>query len=219
MTKAKLNVSVPEGTWIHRVSTRYPDAVFRVVAIMSREDGGTALLEIKTPEPLPVLSDFGARDAVTEFELLWKHDQTSMVQVETSDPALLDPVLEAGVPLQTPFEVADGAATWTITTSSGRLSALKDSLLAADIDFGIEYVRETPFDPADQLLTDRQREVLLAATEQGYYDTPRRATLTEVSESLDISKATGSDVLHRAEGKVVSWFMEEYLRAAEPPVV
>ena len=47
----------------------------------------------------------------------------------------------------------------------------------------------------------------VAAVEQGYYETPRRATLTDIAESMDISKATASDILHRAEGKVVDWFV------------
>jgi hypothetical protein len=141
-----------------------------------------------------------------------------MVQVETTNPLLLFPILKAGIPLQTPFEVIDGTAAWEITTSSERLSALGNRLDEVDIEFEIEYVRDEPSDPVERLLTDRQREVLLAAAEQGYYDTPRRATLTEVSESLGISKATGSDVLHRAEGKVLKWFIEEHLTTGEIPV-
>ncbi|WP_211609245.1 helix-turn-helix domain-containing protein [Halogranum amylolyticum] len=57
------------------------------------------------------------------------------------------------------------------------------------------------------LLTDRQQQVFLAAVEQGYYETPRRATLTDVAESMEISKATASNILHRAEGRIVDWFV------------
>jgi len=61
------------------------------------------------------------------------------------------------------------------------------------------------------VLTDRQREVLLAARELGYYATPREATLTEVAAALDVSKSACSDVLHRAEGNLVDWFATAYL--------
>lgn len=211
MPRAKLRVSIPEVTWIHDVSTEYPETVFRVVAILSGEESGVALLEIRTPDPVPIISAIERRTDVTDFDLLWKQDDTTMVQVETTNPLLLFPILKAGIPLQTPFEVIDGTAAWEITTSSERLSALGNRLDEVDIEFEIEYVRDEPSDPAEHLLTDRQREVLLAAAEQGYYDTPRRATLTEVSESLGISKATGSGVLHRAEGTVLKWFLEGHL--------
>jgi len=217
MTNAKLRVSIPEEVWIHDVSVEHPERLFRVIAILSGEESGIALLEIQTPDPVPIITDIERRDDITNFDLLWKQEETTMVQVETTNPLLLFPILKAGIPLQTPFEVTDGTAIWEITTSSERLSALGSRLDAANIEFEIEYVRDEPSDPADHLLTDRQCELLLAAAERGYYDIPRRATLTEVSESLGISKATGSDVLHRAEGKILTWFIEEHLTGGGVP--
>ena len=217
MPRAKLRISIPDTTWIHDVSVEYPETTFRVIAVMSGEGSGIALLEIRTPDPVPVIAAIERRDDVTDFDLLWKRDETTTVQVETTDPLLLFPILKAGIPLQTPFEITDGTATWEITTSSERLSGLGEGLDEAGVEFDIDFVHDEPSDPTEGLLTDRQREVLLAAIEQGYYDTPRRTTLTEVSESLDVSKATGSDVLHRVEGKVLKWFVEEYLTSGELP--
>jgi hypothetical protein len=217
MPRAKLRVSIPEEVWIHDVSVKYPETPFRVIAILSGEESGIALLEIQTPDPVPIITEIERRDDITSFDLLWKQDETTMVQIETTNPLLLFPILKAGIPLQTPFEVTDGTAIWEITTSSERLSALGSRLDTANIEFEIEYVRDEPSDPADHLLTDRQRELLLAAAERGYYDIPRRATLTEVSESLNISKATGSDVLHRAEGKILTWFIQEHLTGGGVP--
>lgn len=217
MPRAKLRISIPDTTWIHDVSVEYPETTFRVIAVMSGEGSGIALLEIRTPDPVPIIVAIERRDDVTDFDLLWKRDETTTVQVETTDPLLLFPILKAGIPLQTPFEITDGTATWEITTSSERLSGLGEGLDEAGVEFDIDFVHDEPPDPTEGLLTDRQREVLLAAIEQGYYDTPRRTTLTEVSESLDVSKATGSDVLHRVEGKVLKWFVEEYLTSGELP--
>ncbi|MDX1746838.1 MAG: helix-turn-helix domain-containing protein, partial [Halobacteriales archaeon] len=150
-------------------------------------------------------------DEVVAFDPIGTEAQTTLVQIETTNPRLLTAVLSAGVPLQTPFEVRAGRATWRITTSSDRLSALGDRLNAADIDYDLESLRNLATDPTDQLLTDRQREVFLMAYEMGYYATPRRATLTAVAESLDVSKATASDVLHRAEGRIMDWIVDEFL--------
>lgn len=218
MPRAKLRLSLPEETWIHDVSKRHPDIAFRVVAILSSDDTGIALLEIQTSNPVPIITEIDRREDITDLELLWKRDDTTMVQVETTNPLLLFPILKAGIPLRTPFEITDGVSIWEVTTSSDRLSALGTRLDEAGVEFDIEYVRDEPSDPADTLLTDRQREVVLRAAEQGYYDTPRGATLTEVAESLGVSKATGSDVLHRAEGKVLKWFIDEHMAVDEIPV-
>jgi predicted DNA binding protein len=217
MPQAKLRISIPEEVWIHGVSVTYPETRFQVIAILSGEKSAIALLEIQSADPASIITDIEQRNDITDLELLWKQNETSMVQIETTNPLLLFPILKAGIPLQTPFEVTNGTAIWEITTSSERLSVLGNKLNSADIAFEIEYIRDVPSEAADQLLTDRQRELLLAAIEQGYYDSPRRATLTEVSESLDISKATGSDILHRAEGTVLKWFIEEHMTASSEP--
>ena len=218
MPTAKLRLSIPEHGWTHDVTTAYPDAQFRVIAILSGETNGIALLEIRATNPVSILADIERRDDIADFDLLWKQGDTTMVQIETTNPLLLSAILQTGIPVQTPFEVTDGTAVWKISTSSDRLSALGTRLDEVGIDFDIEYVYDEPSDPSNFLLTDRQREVLVAAAEQGYYETPRRATLTEVSDSLDISKATGSTVLHRAEGNVISWFIEEHVSGGGMPV-
>jgi predicted DNA binding protein len=51
------------------------------------------------------------------------------------------------------------------------------------------------------------RYLLRTAVERGYYDTPRRCTLTELAEALDMAKSTCSETLHRAEGKITKQFL------------
>lgn len=213
MAHAKLVVSIPEDTWIHELSVDYPDVTVRVLAVTSREHAGVVLLELQTPDLVPPMAAVEQRADVSQCDLLWKEADTTMLQVETTNPRLLEPVLAAGVPLRTPFEISDGVATWELTTSTARLSALGDRLEEAGVAFELEFLRGEGANRVESRLTDRQREVLVTAIEQGYYETPRRTTLTEVSASLDISKATGSEVLHRAEGSILTWFVDEYLRS------
>lgn len=181
--------------------------MFKVITVLSGVERSVALFELTTRDLMPILADTERHEDITSLELLWKDEDEALLQVETTNPVLLDPVWEIGVPLQTPFEVADGTARWELTTSSTRLSALGEQLEASGIQFDIDYVRSIGDSDAESILTDRQQQVFLAAVEQGYYQTPRRATLTDVAESLDISKATASDILHRAEGRIVDWFV------------
>ena len=53
-------------------------------------------------------------------------------------------------------------------------------------------------------LTDRQREVLRAAYEAGYYDWPRDCTGQEVAEALGITSSTFSQHIHAAERKLLT---------------
>jgi len=53
-------------------------------------------------------------------------------------------------------------------------------------------------------LTDRQREVLRAAFEAGYYEWPRECAGEEVAEKLGISSATFSEHISAAERKLLA---------------
>lgn len=209
MPRAKLVVSVPEELWIHEVSTAWPEVTFRVISLLTAPSGAVGVIEVAASNPVPVLSAAAECEDVRELELLWKRGDAALLQIEATNPALLAPTVRAGVPLETPFEIRDGEATWELTTSGGRLSELGNQLEEGGISYRIEYVRDVDGDRDDDPLTDRQREVFLLALEEGYYDVPRRTTLTEVADVLDVSKATCSDVLHRAEGKIARQFAEE----------
>lgn len=213
MPHAKLTIEIPDHTWIGDLSTAYPEVTFQVVTSIPGEEIGIGLVRLTTADPLPLITDIQSRDDIEDLELLWKHDDEALLQIETLNPLPLLPVLRAGVPLKMPFDIQNGVATWELTTSTTRLSSLREHLDDLGIGFAIEYVRRIDASQADQLLTDRQQEVLLAAVEAGYYRAPRESTLGDVADALDIANATCSDVLHRAEGHIIHWFVEEHTEA------
>jgi predicted DNA binding protein len=61
----------------------------------------------------------------------------------------------------------------------------------------------------DELLTLRQREVLLSAYSQGYFEWPREKSGEEVANELDIAHSTFSQHIRAAERKVLSLLFSE----------
>ncbi len=47
------------------------------------------------------------------------------------------------------------------------------------------------------------------AVEEGYYDTARTCSLTELAGEVGIAKSTCSETLHRAEETVIKQFIED----------
>lgn len=207
MPRAKLTLTPPEGVWIGDLSRSHPEARLRILSAFPVDDAGFGLIEVAAPDLEAVLSTMRAYDEVTGFDLLGVHDDTALVQFETSDPFLLFPVRDSGVPLEMPFEISGGEVHWEVTAPRERLSALGEQLDAFGISFTIEYIRGEI--EAESLLTDRQRRLLETAVEEGYYDTPRACSLTELADGLDIAKSTCSETLHRAEGKIIKRFVAE----------
>lgn len=64
-------------------------------------------------------------------------------------------------------------------------------------------------------LSPRQRETLLAAHEEGYYEIPRRTTTAELADRLGVERRTAEDHLRRAENKLVDAMVEPLRSAPE----
>jgi predicted DNA binding protein len=52
-------------------------------------------------------------------------------------------------------------------------------------------------------LTDKQREVLEAAFEMGYFQRPKESNATEIAEALDITQSTFTGHLMAAQRKLL----------------
>lgn len=69
-------------------------------------------------------------------------------------------------------------------------------------------------EPAGEGLTDRQQEALRIAYQKGYFDIPRRTSLEDVAEELDISPSSVSERLRRAQTQLI----EETVAMTWPPL-
>ncbi|NEU56319.1 helix-turn-helix domain-containing protein [Halorussus sp. MSC15.2] len=58
-------------------------------------------------------------------------------------------------------------------------------------------------------LTDRQFEAASVAAELGYYEVPKEATLADVAARLDCAESTASNLLRKAEAKVMGRVVDE----------
>jgi predicted DNA binding protein len=212
MPRARLTVALPEDAWIREVSERHADATFRVLAALPDEDRGVALVEIVADDLPGVVADADAHDGVVDLDVLGTTDERAVVQFETPEAALLFAARESGVPLEPPVEIRDGRATLEVTASRERLSALGEQLDARGLQYDVEHVHRS-LDGDERPLTDAQRDLVVAAVERGYYDTPRTCTLTELAEAVGVAKSTASETLHRAESEIITQFvagLDEY---------
>jgi predicted DNA binding protein len=207
MPCAKLRITVPEGIWIGKLSRECATAEFEILTAFPKERGGIALAEITDSDPKSVVRAMEGTEEVTNIEPLQQTTDSILVQFETSDPFLLLPVRKAGTPIELPFTVCAGEVGWEITATQDRLSELGDQLREFDITFDVKSVTHQV--ETTQLLTAKQTKLVNRAIEAGYYDTPRRVTLTDLADDLDLAKSTCSETLHRAEEKIIKQFASD----------
>ena len=217
MPQARLLVDLPDGPWIADVSREFPDAGFRVLTAVPGESAGFALVGVTARDVDAVLSAMEAHEALASASVMAREDGVATVRLETDAPLLLLAAKRSGLPIEMPLDIEDGVAAVEVTGEHERVAEMGRRLSDLGLRYEIERVRQR-VDPA-RLLTDRQRELLLAAVDLGYYDVPRRATLTEVADHVGIAKSTCSETLQRVERTVVREFVADLPNRPSDPEV
>ena len=188
--QVRIEVRLPEGHWAGDVTRSHPSAILRIEEHMPLMKGrGTA----KASCSEDITATVGEHSGIEEVRALGS--QQFAVDIIAGGGGFLKPLLRVGVIPHTPFEVRDGWVDWTIACAQGKV---RDLIAGFDHE-RIPYRLLSTRGVSSRMLTPRQRLVFDTATQEGFYDVPRRVTLTALAAKLDVAKSTLSAQLQRIE--------------------
>jgi predicted DNA binding protein len=201
--QVRIEVRLPEGHWAGDVTRSHPSAVLRIEEHMPLQKGrGTARASCSEDITDTVSGHSGIED-VRSFG-----KQSFVVDIIAGGGGFLKPLLKVGVIPHTPFEVRDGWVEWTISCAREKVRDLLSGFDNEEIPYQLVSTRGI----TNRLLTPRQRYVFDTAMKEGFYDVPRRITLTELASVLDVAKSTLSAQLHRIESTVHHAYADDIRR-------
>ena len=203
VNQLRIEVRLPEGHWSGDVSRQRPEAVLRIEETMPLGRGrGTA----KISSSSDLKEQLIAHQGVDEVRDLGSNRYE--VDIAPKGGGYIKEIREAGVIPQSPFEVRDGWVDWTIECSAQKSRELVQLLREEGTPYRVVSTRAT----GSRMLTPKQRLIFDSALNEGYWDTPRRITLSDLAELLGLSKSTLSVHLHKIEGIVLNVFAEDVRR-------
>ena len=201
--QVRIEVRLPEGHWAGDVTRSHPSAVLRIEEHMPLQKGrGTARASCSEE----IVETVSLHPGIEEVRSFGK--QSFVVDIIAGGGGFLKPLLQVGVIPQTPFEVRDGWVEWTISCAGEKVRDLLSSFDNEEIPHRLVSTRGL----SNRLLTPRQRFVFDTAMQEGYYDVPRRITLTQLADVLDVAKSTLSAQLQRIESSIHHTFADEVRR-------
>ncbi len=216
MPVVRMAITPPEESYLTELPVDSPTTSVRILALCDLGTHSRGILEIRPPgdELQSVVRFLESREAIVSGEVLYAGTDIGLIQYTTWEPIVYFAALEAGATPVFPVEVRNGQLLIEGLMSYNRLSRFEEALEAIDASCDIRLIKQSSnvdtikqsFD-VDDLLTARQQQFILEAIEHGYYDTPRQCTLTELAESLDVTKGAASSLLHRAEERIVKEFV------------
>ena len=110
-----------------------------------------------------------------------------------------------------PLEIRGEKLTISFLGSAQQVGELINKITALKIRHKVVSLTEANFAPDSPLskLTEKQREVLIAAYKLGYYDLPRRINSEKLAEKLNIGSSTLGEHLRKAEQRLLNHILAE----------
>ncbi|MDG6996335.1 MAG: helix-turn-helix domain-containing protein [Nitrososphaerota archaeon] len=208
----QVSITIPRPSLFGELSSKYA-CKFDVIGCKNFDECRMSLLVEVTGEHAEDLIRELKRSPLVRHVYFSKGGQgklLTMVIVDT--PAYCKVARETGVfCMSCPWAtgaVCDGGekVTWNLLVrDSSSFSRALELLETSGTLFEVKNVSKASF---DYVLTPRQKEVLLIAKQLGYFEFPRRVSLTALAEKLSIKPSTLSELLRNAETKIVQNYVQ-----------
>jgi len=205
MITASFAVEVPDETWMATVSQSFPGTRFRLLTGIQVGDHAVELGEIVGGDVAGATAAFRDHPDIRDCEPLYGDDERSLAKYRTAELSMYEFLREAAAPPEFPVVVRDGRAEFDLTAPREQLQGLFAALDERDRAYEVHSVVSSP-DP-EQLLTDRQRELLGTALRLGYFAVPRECTLADVADAVGVDTSTASGVVRRGQARLAEWFL------------
>lgn len=189
-------------TWLEPISRQMPEETFRILSGHRMDDDQlSGVVEVKSSNQTQIRESLQNSPKTSSVTILNEDEHALRVQYVDNEPPMYRIVRDLGILPQYPLSMRNGWVSTPMFVSQTQLSSYRRALDVSAIDYRVTSVRNS-FEQKD-LLTEKQREAVSTGISLGYYDNPRRCTLTEIAEELDITKSAVSRLLQRAESRIV----------------
>ena len=153
------------------------------------------------------IEDLLAEGLLVEAQILEQENSRTYIVFLKGGPSLssiLD-YLGLGGYLFPPLEISGRKVRFSFLGSAQQVGEFIKKITALGIRHRVVLLTEANFSPDSPLskLTEKQREVLIAAYKLGYYDIPRRINSEKLAKKLSIGNSTLGEHLRKAERRLL----------------
>ena len=141
---------------------------------------------------------------VRKVEILQETDKKLLIQIFTDTSkikSIVHTILKNKCFLFNKVPLVDGYEVWNI--AAPKKTAIKKALDAINKlgEFKLIYIKKSSFDGFN--LSINQEKILKLALDLGYYNWPRRISINDLANRLNLSKVTVAEHLRKAEIKII----------------
>lgn len=200
----RLRVPLPDSAWIAAFSRENPDVRIEVLGRLDVERGRSLTeLRLHVPGPGPWRGAVRALPRVDEVEELGGGPTEVNLRVVHRTSGFVPIFRALHLIRRFPFTIEGGVASWVVIAPERKIRALLERVRAKAPAAALESIRQAGPAGTGDLLTPRQSELLRRSMAAGYFEVPRRLTLTELAGQLGMAVSSLSEALAIIEKKLL----------------
>ncbi len=203
MREVVLKISMPDN-WVKDVTAKYPNPIKFKECMPYGESGGRGLIEIDDTLGMTddIIKEIEAHAEVCSVDISPLKNGSVLGSIVTNKCTACRALTGSECFLTSALSLGDGSVEWKlITGGKGSLIHLIENLEMNGCKVELKHTENLS---KNNILTNRQEEIIQAAFQKGYYDCPKRITVKELATIFDISQSTMGEILQRGEKKIIS---------------
>jgi len=205
IVQVKFRIEIPKNKWLAEFNEKFPELSFNILSkYLLEENTGSTLLKIEGVSVKQFLEDLKNSLRASSYQILYNEMDFLILNVKTKDPWILRALIKTDLLLIYPIKVKKGKLIINAITSREKADKFLDDLNKKRIKFTIQSIGRYH---REDLLTERQRQVLKTAYKEGFYNVPRGVSLTNLSKQFKISPSALSELLRRIHERLAAFYL------------
>jgi hypothetical protein len=212
---ARAQVEFPQESWNAAVSMAFPDVTFKTESIIqvsiiydplykNISCVNSQLVYFKSPQWESIVQLIENHPSVLNMQKWDAQENANFLNVKSEDKFILRALLQSECVIKYPVIFRNGKGIWEVLSPRKNVDYLLGMLDENKIRYKLLSIELFSDENGSVGLTRRQEKVREMALEYGYYDIPRRITLTELAKKLKIATSTLSGILRRISRTLVT---------------
>jgi predicted DNA binding protein len=220
----KLEFDLPPGIWYADLSRQHPELIIDIINLAYRDSEALGEFEIYGPS-WDWTSEIGGFPDVIEVEPLEVRSDSARYRVRFRQSSLSKVWKRLDFLARFPRTIRNGHVTSEAIAWRSRLPSIQEALSKLGAEPRFVSFRPVPYreDPRSVpsassgqkalmvTMTSVQHALFRKALAAGYFDVPRRITLTQLAKEVSRNKSSVSKTLHRVEWKLAEFAAASYV--------
>ncbi|MCW4024847.1 MAG: helix-turn-helix domain-containing protein [Candidatus Bathyarchaeota archaeon] len=214
----RLIIEIPEKE-IHKAGIELPPfkkikALDLLYFLRHTPEEFAAIVRVEFKDPNSKGQELLEGGLLVEAQVLEKEKKSTFIVFLRSGPSLSSVLsltdIESGF-LFPPMGVKDGKIKFSFLGNENQVKKFIEGMNTMELHYRVVLLADAEFSPTSPLnqLTEKQREVLIAAYQAGYYDIPRKISSQELAKKLGLVDSTVVEHLRKAEHRLITHILEQ----------